>query len=279
MNEEVVFRKIYRDVVSRGTFVSPRGQRVLEIENYTYELPAFVKFQSFESRKLNIQYIKDELLWYIRGDKFDLSITEKAKIWQQIVNSDMSINSNYGQYIFSGVKQFDNVVKTLSDDRDSRRGSMMILQEAHLVSDTKDVPCTYALNFRIRDNNLNMSVHMRSQDAIYGMGNDAPAFSFIHEMMLNALRRSYPDLMCGTYFHCADSFHVYERHFQMLEKLSGLNVQTKDELKDWRPDLYEKIECPRISGPDEVDFLRKLVFDDVPPQFKFVRWLVGVSDV
>lgn len=254
------FRKIFADLSSKGKCVQPRGQLVLEIENYTYEMPPFVRFQNFESRKLNIKYIKDELLWYLRGDKYDTSIAEKAKIWQGIINEDGSINSNYGQYIFSGSNQFDNAIKTLVDDKDSRRASMMILRDSHLLSDTKDVPCTYALNFRIRFDTLNMSVHMRSQDAIFGMGNDLPAFSFIHEMMTNALRKYYPSLKYGSYFHVADSFHVYERHFKMLDKL----------IKD---DPYIPVECPKISGPEEVDFLRKLDFSHIPDAFEFSKWL------
>lgn len=257
-----VFREIYRDVKRRGKFVKPRGLLVLEIENYSYELPPYVRFQNFHSRKLNIQYVKDELLWYLKGDKYDSSITEKAKIWQDIINADGSINSNYGQYIFAGPKQFDNVIKTLVSDKDSRRASLVILGDEHLLSDTKDVPCTYAMNFRIRNDKLNMSVRMRSQDAIYGMGNDVPAFSFIHEMMLKSLRRYYPSLECGNYHHTADSFHVYERHFMMLDKLC-------------EDDHFEDVYCPRISGPEEVDFLRKLDYSSIPTDFFFTKWLTS----
>lgn len=258
-----VFRDILRDLRNRGQLVSPRGQLVREVENFSYELPALVRFQSFECRKLNLSYIKRELLWYIKGDRFDTSICAHAKTWRDIVNADGSINSNYGQYIFGKTNQFDRVVETLSGDKDSRRASISILGSEHLLSDTKDVPCTYSLNFRIRSGKLNMSVHMRSQDAIYGMGNDAPAFSVIHEMVLNALKRKYPDLECGTYFHTADSFHVYERHFAMFDSITD----------DDSPSPYVPVECPKISGPDEVDFIRALDFSSVPEQYKFTRWL------
>lgn len=270
MDNKEYFKKIYRDLLGSGTFVKPRGQLVREIENYSYKLPPYVRFQSFKSRKLNIDYIKSEMLWYLKGDKFDLSILEKASLWKSLVNKDGSINSNYGQYWFAS-PQFDNVVKILSEDKDSRRAYMTILSDFHLLSMTNDVPCTIAIGFRIRpsvhDSSidvLNMSVAMRSQDVIFGMGNDAPAFSFIHEMMLQSLRRKYPALMCGSYFHTADSFHVYERHFEMLEKLAG-------------DDEYEEIKCPRISSPDEVDFLRKLNFSSVPEHFAFTRWLLNIN--
>lgn len=279
-----IFGRIYRDLAIDGRFVSPRGQLAIELEDYSYCLPPLVRFQNFKSRRLNIQYIKDEMLWYLKGDRFDTSIAQKAKIWQSIINDDGSINSNYGQYVFGAMNQFDAVVQTLASDRDSRRASIVILASDHLLSDTKDVPCTYSLNFRIRHAwvdgpmVLNMSVRMRSQDAIFGMGNDAPAFSLIQEMVLNALRRTYPTLQCGRYHHTADSFHVYERHFPMLEKLAGYDIRTKGQIAGWSPDPYEPIDCPPISGPDEVDFLRRLSFSTIPEGFAFTRWLVGADE-
>jgi len=256
-----VFDGIFERVANQGKPVRPRGLLISEVENFTYELPPYVRFQNYKCRKLNVAYTKKEVLWYIKGDKFDASICQHAKMWGEIINKDGSINSNYGQYIFH-TNQFDNVVMTLTKDKDSRRASMVILDREHLFADTKDVPCTYALNFRIRDNAVNMSVHMRSQDAIYGMGNDAPAFSIIHEMVFNALKRAYPDVKYGTYFHVADSFHVYEKHFGMLSKIVSGNE-------------YELVECPPISGPDEVEFLRALKFDKVPEEYAFVNWLLS----
>ncbi len=257
------FVKIFKQLKKNGNLVKPRGQLVLEIENFSYDLPPYVRFQSFDCRKLNLNYIKKEFLWYLKGDRFDTSICEHAKLWNSIKNADGSINSNYGQYIFFGENnQFDRAVQVLESDKDSRRASIVILNSEHILMETNDVCCTYAINFRIRNNILNMTVHMRSQDAIYGMGNDAPAFSFIHEMMHNALLDVYPTLKCGTYHHVADSFHVYEKHFEMLDKL--INEEQND---------FKKIYCPKISGPEEVKFLRKLDFETIPKQFLFSEWL------
>lgn len=255
------FAKIYQKLLKNGEFVEPRGQNVLEAENFSYELSPYVRFHNFENRKLNLKYIKNEFLWYLKGDKYDLSICKHAKLWNDIKNKDGSINSNYGQYIFGDINQFDNVVNILACDRDSRRGSIIILDRNHLFEETNDVPCTYSINFRIRQNKLNMTVHMRSQDAIYGMGNDTPTFSFIHEMMLNALKVFYSELEYGTYYHFVDSFHVYERHFEMFKQLV-------------KGDCYALIYCPKISGPEEVSFLRKLDFSSIPENFEFSKWLI-----
>lgn len=259
-----VFWDIFYRLKNGGRIVSPRGQKVLEVENFSYELPPFVRFCNFTCRKLKLSYIKQEFLWYLRGDPQDKEILKHSSMWGGLVNVDGSINSNYGQYVFGDINHFDDVVRTLEEDKDSRRASVTILSTKHLKMETKDVPCTYALNFRIRENKLNMSVHMRSQDAIFGMGNDAPAFSFIHEMVCCALRRKYPDLQLGNYHHIADSFHVYERHFSMLDEIVGGHQKRS---------LYMNVFCPEISSPEEVDFLRAGDFSSVPEGFKFSKWL------
>lgn len=262
------FREVFIQLKQAGRLVRPRDQLCIEVENFSYILPPYVRFQNFAARKFKLSYTLKEFQWYLRGDRFDRSICDHAKIWQDIVNDDGSINSNYGQYIFHGPdNQFDNVVRTLVADRDSRRASIAILGRDHLLSSTKDVPCTHAIDFRIRDGELNMSVLMRSQDGIFGMASDAPCFSFVHEMVLEALRETYPDLRLGNYHHFAGSFHVYERHFGMLNELTGHGPGSQ----------YELIDCPRISGPDEVKFLRALEFSNVPEGFAFTRWLVANS--
>lgn len=266
------FRKIFTDLALLGEKIAPRNLPVLELENYNYVMPPYVRFCNFERRKLHVAYIKEEFKWYLKGDRFDSSIIQHAKIWADTINPDGSINSNYGQYIFGKANQFDKALDSLKKDKDSRRASIMILNKENILSDDKDLCCTYCINFRIRKNYLNMTVRMRSQDAILGMGNDVANFSFIHEMMYNALKEFYPDIRYGIYYHSADSFHIYERHFKMLEEITGMPIVRK-ESEIVMNDKYIIEECPAINGPNEVKFLRKLDFIDIPEEFKFSKWL------
>lgn len=264
--ERILWRDIFRDVKNRGKLTAPRGKPILELENYHYELPAYVRFPSLSPRKLKPDYIKAETLWYLKGDPYDLTILNHSNIWKNIVLRGR-LNSNYGQAFFrrGGMNW---VIQELGHDKDSRRACIVILgsESHHLTAETLDVPCTAYLNFRIREGFLNMSVHMRSQDAVFGMGNDAPAFSFLHEMILNQLRfTKYPDLQLGTYHHTADSFHVYERHFAMLEELVKEDV-TLDEIK-----------VPRIYDYTEVDYMVYDIHNGVEPlpEYEFSRWLLA----
>ena len=255
---EKLFFDIYAQVNLLGKVSYPRGLMIKELENFNYELPPFCRFQNFQARKLNVDYIKKEFLWYLKGDKKDISICEHASLWKKMVKADGTINSNYGRYIFGEMDQFDNVVKILTEDKDSRKASIVILTESHLKSGDYDTPCTYSMNFRIRENKLNMTVRMRSQDAIYGMASDVPCFSFIHEMMWITLKEIYPELEYGMYHHSADSFHCYEKHFQMLSDILSF------------PN-YSEIECPKMSGIKEVNRLRELDLEESP--HKFTQWL------
>lgn len=241
------FLKTYQDVKANGTLCSPRGQKVLEIEHYTYQLPPNCRFTTFWDRNLNMDYVREEFMWYLNADRYDLSICDHAKMWKNFIAEDSIggyLNSNYGWYIFGphhpGISY---VLEELKNDKDSRRASIAIFGSdvRHTLKTAKDVPCTYSLNFRIRNNKLNMSVHMRSQDAIFGMSNDAPCFSMVQEIVFTRLKgESYPDLELGTYTHTADSFHVYERHFNMLEQLCSPSVQ------------YSEVEVPRMTHEESV---------------------------
>lgn len=274
-NSAIAFRLIFQNLTEFGQLVKPRGLLVREVENYSYLLAPYVRFCNFANRKLNLNYIKREFLWYLTGNKFDQSILDHASMWKSLVNTDGSINSNYGQYWFGSdytsskhSHQLGYVVQTLIDDKDSRRASMMVLQPKHLLMETNDYPCTYTLNFRIRCDHLNMSVHMRSQDAIFGMGNDAPCFSFVHEMVYMLLADQYPGLQLGSYHHIADSFHVYERHFAMVNQIV-------------KGDEYIPVDCPRISSSVEA---RRLLMLHVNPltttereRYPFAAWLTTLE--
>lgn len=267
----IEFARIFNALFLYGKKVSPRNQLVIEIENFNFRFSPYTKFANFNCRNLNIDYIKKEFLWYLKGDKFDTSIAEYASLWKNLINVDGSINSNYGQYMFGDINQFDNAANIIKLDKDTRRASIVILNDKHLLSNDKDIPCTYSLNFRIRDNKLNMTVRMRSQDAIYGMCNDVPTFSFIHEMMLETLKQSFPNLKCGNYYHSVDSFHVYEKHFDMLNKLGQILYSKNID------ENYVNITCPKMKGYNEVLFLRNGNFSNIPSEYNFTNWLINFN--
>ena len=210
-----------------------------------------LKFINFEYRKLNINYIKKEIQWYFKGDLEDLSICDEAAIWKKCVTNG-KLNSNYGYYLFTKAG-LGFVVNELIRDQDSRRALVSIFNShQHLFADNNDVPCTATLGFRIRDGVLNMTVHMRSQDAIYGLGNDLPFFNLCWEIVSVAL-----NIPQGKYHHFVESFHVYERHFDMLDTIL-------------HEDKFYEIQRPIVALTDAKQLLNAIY----PAQGSdFMRWL------
>lgn len=261
------FLRMYDDLRS-GNFVGPRGQPVKECEDYVLKLDMTESpCTSFAARKFNLDYAKAETWWYLRGNKFDDYIEKRSSMWPKLKQPGGYYHSNYGQYLFdSQVPGVQWAINQLIADKDSRRASIVLLRPEHLYESNTDVVCTYSMNFRIRNDRLNMSVNMRSNDAIFGTTNDVFAFSMVYKIVLGALQHTrYPELEPGWYVHKVDSLHVYERHFKMIDQIVA------DGLSEYRP-----IEVPWIRSFSEAHFLLGLHMDKdqrVPQEFEFARWL------
>ena len=202
---------------------SPRGQLVRDLRGavLVFDLNDHL-LTTFRPRNLNLNYCKREWLWYLGADPYDNSIAQHASMWAKLQQPDGRYFSNYGHYVFGGrSSQFAYAVHQLRVDPDSRRACIVLLDRDHLFFENVDTVCTYAINFAIVQGQFNMTVHMRSNDVVFGLTNDAFCFSQIAEFAYRKLLPTYPHLVRGTYTHIADSLHVYERHFKMLEAIES----------------------------------------------------------
>lgn len=215
---------------------SPRDQKTKEIinANLTLTNPRAAILTS-EARKISLKYIGAEILWYLEGSRSITNIDKYAKMWRLIADKDKNVNSCYGWQIFtqpipgSAKNQWEHIINNLIKDEYSRQAVLNINQPIHKYI-TKDVPCTIAIQYIIRDNKLDCIVTMRSCDVIFGLGNDIPFFTFLQIKLLHRLKRNYPDLELGTYYHNCGSLHIYERHFKMMDSiLLELNTFESDE--------------------------------------------------
>lgn len=198
----------------------------LKSEDNNYEIlnASFIADEDSIFGKLNADYIKTELDWYMSQSRYIKDMKGKIpKIWKDIADKNGMINSNYGWCIFSeeNYLQFQNAIIELIDNKFSRRGSMIYIRPTMHNDATRngmdDFMCTYAAQLLIRNNKLHYFVYMRSNDAIFGYKNDR----FWHDSVLNTcldqLHKVYPDLEKGNiYWNCA-SLHIYPRHFDLIK--------------------------------------------------------------
>ena len=215
-----------RQVRDDSEFVSaPRGMKIKEklgvqfrIKNPRDRLP-FV-----ESRNFSLSYFVAETLWYMSGSNSTEWISRYAPFWKDISDDGKTANSAYGARIFKlhpriadgELNQWEYVKSELKRDPDSRRAVIHIRTPDDSLHAVKDVPCTLALQFFIREGSLHLHVNMRSSDIILGIAYDVPAFTTMQEILANEL-----GVELGEYVHTSNSLHCYERDFEMLDAIAN----------------------------------------------------------
>ena len=158
-------------------------------------------------RGWNPVYAEAEWHWYLSGDRNTAKLGELygkvPEIWKRMADGDGNVNSNYG-WQWKRNDQIDYVIDLLKHQPDTRQAAISIYDCKEHDTFTFDTPCTYAVQFTIVNNKLNMSVVMRSNDLWFGFCNDQYQFSKLQEMISNKL-----NIEIGTYFHFAHNLHLY----------------------------------------------------------------------
>jgi len=160
-----------------------------------------------KQRKFNTEYAKAEWKWYMSGDRSINKLGEIygkiPPIWKRMANDNGDVNSNYG-YQWERNHQLDYVVSILRENPSTRRAAISIYDGKEISDYSKDTPCTYAVQFTILNNKLNMSVYMRSNDLWYGFCIDQYCFSMLQQHVAERL-----SIEVGSYYHHAHNLHLY----------------------------------------------------------------------
>jgi len=230
-----VYRRSLMYLMSdKNSQTSARGLETKEITNMTMVIEnPLSSLYSNPVRGSQKKYIAAELMWYFLGRDDVNFIQDYAKFWLQIQNEDGSVNSSYGKLLFDkknryGKTQYEWALESLKKDMDSRQAVIHFNLPEHQYDGNKDFVCTMYGIFQIRNNKLNLTITMRSNDAIWGTPTDVAFFTVLQQQMLLHLKGTYPDLELGTYTHIVNSFHVYSRHYDIVEKMLAEEFTTDE---------------------------------------------------
>ena len=152
-------------------------------------------------------YAEAEWKWYLSEDRNISKLGDiygkVPEIWKRMADSNGNVNSNYG-WQWGRNDQIDYVVDLLKREKYTRQATLSIYDGKEHDKYTYDTPCTYAVQFTITDNRLNMCVTMRSNDLWYGFCNDQYQFSKLQEMIADEII-----IDMGVYYHFAHNIHIY----------------------------------------------------------------------
>jgi thymidylate synthase len=116
---------------------------------------------------------------------------------------------------------WDWAKQSLIADRDTRQALLRFSLPEHQWIGNKDQTCTLHGLFLIRDNKLNLTITMRSNDLTLGLVYDLPWFVGLLHRMKDELQETYPGLGVGTYTHYVHSLHIYDRDQEKILKMLG----------------------------------------------------------
>ena len=206
LNADEAFRHLYTMISRHGTKFA--DTKALFNIGFTIMHPQH-RIITDPKRKWKLEYAEAEWQWYLSGDRNTKKLGELygkvPEIWKLMEDSQGNVNSNYG-WQWKRNDQIGCVINMLKEYPETRQAAISIYDCKEWDSYEYDTPCTYAVQFTILNNKLNMSVVMRSNDLWYGFCNDQYQFSKLQHYVLDRLGK---DIEIGTYFHFAHNLHLY----------------------------------------------------------------------
>ena len=205
-NAREAFIYFYNEINSNG--IAFGDTKALFNVGFTLENPSQKNINVLNpDRKFNLEYAEAEWQWYLSGDPSIDKLGEIngsiPPIWETMADSDRKVRSNYG-WQWEREHQLDKVIQMLKVYPDTRQAVLSIYDGKEISTYRNDTPCTYAVQFTILNDKLEMSVLMRSNDLWFGFCNDQYCFASLQELVAERL-----SMELGAYYHFAHNLHLY----------------------------------------------------------------------
>lgn len=221
-----LYKRALGHVLAYQPDVAPRGMATTEVLGASVRLnDASRCVVTWPERKLNYHFMVAEWWWIATGRSNVASIKPYCN---EIAKYSDDGETFFGAYGPPWTEQLPYVVRKLRQDPDSRQAVATIWRPS--PPDTKDVPCTIAMQYLWRAGALHAVVTMRSWDAYLGFCYDVFNFSRLLAIVAGELG----NVPIGSLQVNAGSFHVYERD---REKAATL-------LATWVPEIQQVGQAP-----------------------------------
>lgn len=222
---------LLRTLLIEGQTVSPRGLNTLEVLHHvSLSVDLNHPVVTHPLRKLNYRFMAAEALWIQEGRNELADLTRVNPRMADYSDDGQTLAGAYGPRIRP---QVPYVVQALVRDRDTRQAALTIWTPSPAPS--KDLPCTIAMTFSIREHRLYQHVFMRSSDAWLGVPYDVFSFSLLGiEVACLYNREQCPSPACchpiglGHLTVTMTSSHLYEEHWSPASAVISKNQLAED---------------------------------------------------
>jgi thymidylate synthase len=194
----------------RYDIVAPRGLRTREVRDVSIRLEEPSKALAVGmGRKLSTRIAAAEAIQLIGGFQDPALLPPSFDPFK-----DGGVF--HGSYGSRTRMQVQPAISRLYKDNDSRRALVTIWDPMHdmFIEDSRDYPCTISLQFLIRNDELELHTHMRSNDVWRGLPYDIFQFTQLQLMVA-----AFMGIPAGPYHHHAVSLHLYETDLGEVDRV------------------------------------------------------------
>jgi thymidylate synthase len=161
-----------------------------------------------------------ELLWFLKGDTNIKYLKDNGvSIWDEWADENGNLGPVYGAQWRSWkgadgkvVDQITEVIDQIKKNPDSRR----LIVSAWNVAEIPNMalaPCHALFQFYVADGKLSLQLYQRSADVFLGVPFNIASYALLLLMVAQVC-----DLEVGDYVHSFGDVHIYNNHFEQVNK-------------------------------------------------------------
>jgi thymidylate synthase len=188
-----------------------------------------------------------EFFWYLAGSDSVDFIKHYIPNYPKLIKDEVTASGAYGPRIFGkgalekrdGFSEWDRVIRTLREREGSRNALIQIYANSDARPKNGDKPCTCTIQFAVRNGQLLMHTHMRSNDAFFGLPHDIFTFTMLQEVAAREL-----GFGLGKYTHSVTSLHLY--HDSVATEDRPANTSTSGAEEYYREGFHDFSPMPEM---------------------------------
>lgn len=228
------YLELLRHIKENGTDKTDRtGTGTRSVFGYQMRFDLSQGFPLVTTKKLHLKSIIYELLWFLKGDTNIKYLKDNGvSIWDEWADENGDLGPVYGAQWRSWqgangktIDQITEVIDQIKKNPDSRR----LMVSAWNVAEIPNMalaPCHAMFQFYVVDGKLSLQLYQRSADVFLGVPFNIASYALLLMMMAQVC-----DLEVGEFVHTFGDVHIYNNHFEQVEKQLSRELKSLPTMK------------------------------------------------